>query len=783
MSTVSPPVRRRAAAQPSTGPRSCESPITTSDPSDSPGTKRRLPLFNEGFVSRPRLVASLIAAADVPVALIAAPAGYGKTAVLAEWALLDERPFAWVTLEEAHNTATSLAAAIVRALDEAAQPDNTGLRAGPRPIRRGVPGSGVYVASELARSLERRHAFVLVLDDVQVLHAPETLDLLRTLADNMPRGSQLALGSRTEPPLPLGRLRAYRALTEMRTPELAMTRDEAAALMSAEGVELSTKDVETLVERTEGWPVALYLATVAMRELPDPRSTFEEFGGDDRAVSEYLRDEVMSRLLPETVTFLRRTSIVDYLTGPVCDAVLDRHGSAALLSELARAGLLQPLDRKDETYRCPALLRQMLQGELRRIEPELKHELHCRASDWQAAHDDIERAIRHAIAGDDVARAGELLWASVPEYVTQGRNATMQRWLSNFTLEQIAAHPALALAAANSQLVRGGLDAVERWESAARRALQKTPPAERTAALEAGVAIMHAAVGRDGVVRMGEDAARAYKLEPEDSPWRAICCLIAGVARHLTGDRDAAQTLLEEGVRRAAIAAPNVQTLCLAQLALLAAEREDWESGAGFATRAAAQVRYYGLAEYPTSALVFAASAVIRTRRGRVEQARKDMLESRRLLGMLTDFMPWYVGETRIALARAALRLGDVPGARELLADASRTAQGVPDAIVLRQWIEDLEAQAMAASASAVVGPSLLTVAELRILEFLPTHFAFREIAERLYVSTNTVKTQAHAVYRKLDASSRSEAVQRATELGLLDQRAQPRPLRLSPTS
>jgi LuxR family maltose regulon positive regulatory protein len=341
----------------------------------------------------------------------------------------------------------------------------------------------------------------------------------------------------------------------------------------------------------------------------------------------------------------------------------------------------------------------------------------------------------------------------------------MEHWLDSFTPKQIAAHPALSLAAANSKLLKGDLVAVQRWESAARQVLHETPPKERSAELEASVALLHAAVARQDVARMGTDAARAYELEPEDSPWRSICCFLEGVSRHLTGDGDGAEERLLEGVRRGTVAAPNIQTLCLAQLALIAGERDDWESAAGYIARARAQVEHYALREYATSALVFAVSAEIRARRGRVEEAQEDAREARRLLGMLTDFIPWYEVETRLALASAAVRLSDARGARELVASAEPFARRMPEAVVLHEWAERTLERIDASSTR----PALLTTAELRILGFLPTHLSFREIADRLYVSANTVKTQAHAVYRKLDAASRSEAVTRAGQLGLLD--------------
>jgi LuxR family maltose regulon positive regulatory protein len=281
--------------------------------------------------------------------------------------------------------------------------------------------------------------------------------------------------------------------------------------------------------------------------------------------------------------------------------------------------------------------------------------------------------------------------------------------------------------------------------------------------------VMRAAVGRDGLSAVARDAAAARKQMPEDSAWRSFCCFLEGAALHLTGKLQRAEALLEEGARRGAVVAPAPHTLCLAQLALMAAERGDWEGSASVAARARAQVEHYGLGDYPASALVFAVSASVRAHRGRVDEAQDDVRHALRLLDRVVDLAPWYLAEVRVALARAELRLSNLATARELIDDARRDARRVPESSLIGEWIADLEAGAGAASAAGLPGPTSLTTAELRILRFLPTHLSFREIAGRLFVSANTVKTQAHAVYRKLDASSRSQAVARASELGLLD--------------
>ena len=209
--------------------------------------------------------------------------------------------------------------------------------------------------------------------------------------------------------------------------------------------------------------------------------------------------------------------------------------------------------------------------------------------------------------------------------------------------------------------------------------------------------------------------------------------------------------------------------LCLSQLALIAIDENDWEHAALLSSRARSQVERSPLADYPVSALVYAVSALVRAHRERVEAAQSDRQHALTLLAELVDAPPWYELETRVALARATLRLGDVVGTRALLAEARRLLPEVTDSAQAAAWIEDCDAQAAAFAVASLAGPAALTTAELRVLRMLPTHLSFREMGMRLQVSSNTIKTHAHAVYRKLDACSRSEAVVRARRMGLVD--------------
>jgi LuxR family maltose regulon positive regulatory protein len=479
---------------------------------------------------------------------------------------------------------------------------------------------------------------------------------------------------------------------------------------------------------------------------------------------DYLRDEILGGLAEDQLEFVLRTSVLGTLTGPLCDAVLERSDSAATLSALSGSNLLLvPLDRTDERYRYHRLFGEMLRAELRRREPELEPELHRRASAWYQHAGDLDHALHHAICAGDIESAGELVWRGVVTAVGHGRQATIEGWLGRFSDAQIASQPTLALAAASSQLACGRGDLVEHWTSAA------AATQDRHAAIDAGIAVMRSALARDGIARMETDAAQAYRLAPEDSPWRSLCCMLTGTAQLVAGRADEAVMQLEEGARRAAVAAPDVHAVCLTQLAVLSLMDEDWEEAAALVTRARSQVDRHGLAGSATVALVFAASALVRGHRGRIEDAQSDLEAAMRLQATMTDFAPWYEVELRILIARAAVRLSDANEARAALVAASRRVRRIPEAVVLEGWLQDAWARLDAFTGPASAPASVLTPAELRILQFLPTHFSFREIAERTYVSANTVKSQANAVYRKLNVSCRSEAVGRAREIGLLD--------------
>jgi len=686
------------------------------------------------LVRRPKLVDRLIAAPEASLALIVAPPGYGKSTLLREWAARDPRPFVWLTLD---------------------------------PPTRPTPGE-ITAAFEDAKS--RHSSFVVVVDQAHAVPRLLMTKVVAPLLTQLPAGSTLAVASRNEPPLPIGRLRAHRALVEVRMRDLMMTSAEASTLLRRAGLKLEFEGVQALVRETEGWPAALYLAALSLQEDPGYAET-GDFGGDDHLLGEFLRDEVLPGVPADLTDFLMHTAVLDELSGPLCDDVLEAHGSAMSLARLEKLSqLLVPLDRAHETYRWQRLFANALRAELRRTEPDLEPRLQLRASAWYARRGDTDRAIEHAVAAGDASRTGELLWANILGYLGRGCTDRVGRWLAAFSDAQIARQATLALSAGYLALAIGKLDHAHHWTVAAAAAIERAPKSRRHAPLHTGLALIEALVAHQGAAQMRHATAGPYELEPRDSPWRPFVCLLTGVAEHLLGEPDAGLAVLEEGADLSGASAPSVASLCLAVATMIAVEQEDWDLAAELADRANRMLERGRLHEFPPSALVFAASAAVHAHQGRVDEAKHDLRRGIDLLAELGDYVPWYGAETRILLAHASLWLADVVGARALLAEASRLARKTPDSVIFSTWFDRAWAYMDTLAESSLSGPSSLTIAELRILRFLPSHRSFREIAGQLGVSANTVKTQAHAVYRKLGAASRSEAVARASEAGLLGQ-------------
>ena len=748
--------------------------MAVADPSlDLIEAKLAPPSIRPGTVAKTGVIAPLCAS-PLPFATVIAPAGYGKTTLLARWAEADPRPFAWVALDGRDDDAVLFLQYIAAALNrvEPLAPEVFDALSGP-----GGSNWSTHVPrlGSALTTLER--PFVLVLDDLHAIANPACLDVLAALCEHVPAGSLIATASREEPSLPLARWRTQGRLHEIGVTDLRLDQQEAAALLSGAGVELDSTDVADLTERTEGWPAGLYLAALSLQAgAPDPPRP-EAFAGDDRLVSEYFRFELLSRLPEAEARFFTHTSMLERMCGSLCDAVLETTQSAATLESLVRSNsFVVPLDRRGEWYRYHHLFGELLRSELERGEPEVAAALNRRAMAWCAANGLPEAAVLYGQAAGETAAVAALVDQLCQPLYYGGRMETLEGWLAWFDETDLVRFPALAVFGAWFRALTGRSAEAERWLSLADGATSAIPLSDGSVTIEPWVANLRAYMMADGVERALADAERALEQFPPASDWRASALLIRGVAKALLGATDRARADLAAAVNTGlASGAADDVFVAQAELALLAARHDAWDEGGRQARAARAHVEETGLGDYSTSAIVHVAEARVALHEGRQADAGAALTRAHRLRPMLDRSFPWLAVQVGLELTRAHLALGEVAAARTVFSEAEEVLQRRPDLGFLVEDAQELRERLAATSGSAGTWAMSLTGAELRLLPYLATHLTFPEIGERLYISRNTVKTEATAIYRKLGAASRGEAIERAIEVGLLESSIYPR--------
>lgn len=729
-------------------------------------------MLRAGLVSRTALVNRLRVNTASPVVAVTAPAGYGKSTLLAQWAGRETRDFAWVSVDERDRDPIVLLRHIAAALHAIEPLDESVLDA------LADPGGSMWTSAlpRLGAALTRRSRLVLVLDDVHLVRSTDALEAISVLADHLPGSALLVLSGRMTPRLPIAALRAAGKLLEIGVEELALTAREGQRLLRSTGAELTFEQVTALVRECEGWPAAVYLSALALRDDQAGRRGVAQLVARDGSVTAYFRSEYLSRVQPTSRRFLRRTSILDQMCGSLCDAVVGDGGSARELEAIERTNLfLVPLDHERSWYRYHRLFRSALRNELAEQEPELVAVLHRRAADWYERHGDLESAFDHVHAGGDHRRAARIFSRiALPTYHS-GRAATVDGWLARFDDPvMLARYPSVALQGGWIHALQGRRATAERWLWIAEDSLAG-PKSHVTAAQRSWITTIRAALCRDGVYQMIADAESALAEMTRDNPVRPDAVMVLGAGYMLLGQRERADAILAEAASEAErLGATDTQVVAIGERSLIAAAQNDLSAAEQLAVDAHALIEKGSVEGYGTSALALAASARAQLRQGRWEEARAELDKVRGLTSSLgRGLLPWFAVQTRLEFARAYLALRETGLVRSLLAEIRELLRERPYVGVLVDETEALEREvdALPDSQRASAG---LTPAELRLLPLLATHLSFREIGAELFVSRNTIKTQAISIYRKLGVTSRSEAVKCASKLGLVDVAAHP---------
>ena len=522
-------------------------------------TKLYVPRRRRGVVSRPRLSERLEGGAEAKLLLVSAPAGFGKTTLLAEWlaARADDRRAAWLSLDQSDNDPRSFwiyLIAALQAVERGVGASALGLLQSPQP-----PPIETILATVLNELSALADDVVLVLDDYHIVENRDIQDGMTFLLEHLPPRMHVVIASRADPALPLARLRARGELVELRAAELRFTPEEAAAYLNeVMGLDLTARDVAALEQRTEGWIAALQLAALSMQGRDDVAGFVAGFAGDDRYIVDYLVEEVLQRQHDHVRSFLLQTSVLDRLSGPLCDAVTGQDGGKAMLEALERGNLfVVPLDDRRRWYRYHQLFADVLRAHLADEQPDRVRELHRRASDWYEQNGERSEAIRHALAAEDFPKAADLLELAVPALRRTRQEATLRGWLAALPDEVLRCRPILSNVYAGALMLGGELEGVEARLRDAERWLATTADDARSAGmvvveeeefrrLPGSVAIHRAgyAMAVGNVADAVTYARRALELAPEDNHLeRGGAAGFLALAAWARGDLERAQRL------------------------------------------------------------------------------------------------------------------------------------------------------------------------------------------------------------------------------------------------
>ncbi|MDB5045226.1 MAG: helix-turn-helix transcriptional regulator [Deinococcus sp.] len=667
-------------------------------------TKLHRPLFRPDWVRRPRLVERLNEGGQCRLTLVAAPAGFGKTTLLSEWAAGLGRPLAWLSLDAAESDPARFVEALVAALQTVAGEIGAdvarALQSSP------PPPTDAVLAALLEQIAQLPHPVVLVLDDYHRVDAEQVDAALLFVLEHLPPTLHLVMATREDPQLPLARWRAQGQLTELRAADLRFTATEAAAFLNrVMGLGLSAADITTLEHRTEGWIAGLQLAALSMRGREDLPEFIQRFAGDHRYVVDYLAEEVLRRQPEPLRQFLLQTAVLERLTGPLCDAVTGQTTGNARLAALERSNaFVVALDDQRRWYRYHHLFGEVLLVHLKAEHPDQVAGLHLRASAWYEQQGLPADAVRHALAGHHLERAADLIELAVPALRRDRQEATVLGWLRLLPDEVVRRRPVLSVYYAGALLMGGEIQAAqarlhdaERWlHPAADPGARVVVDEQEFRGLAGSIAIYRAGIALSqgdltGTVRF---ARQVLELAQEDDDLRrGSAAGFLAIVSWRTGDLEAAHrsyTGCMTWLQRAGYLPDAIG--CAAALAQIRQMQGRLREAALTYGRGLTLAASSGPSPLRGAADMHVGLSEIHRESGDLSAAAQDLRNS----AALGEFagLPPHPARWRVALARLRETTGDLDGALELLAEAERVyiSDLLPDfrplsALRARVWV------------------------------------------------------------------------------------------------
>ena len=726
-------------------------------------TKLRPPRVRDGLIDRPRLVERLQNGRERALTLVCAPAGYGKTTVIAQWQSVarETMPFVWVALDERDSDPVRLWTHLVTAVAERIEAQQV-------PASPPTPAAiEDVVLPRLVEALDACAGLVVVLDDWHLVRNTVCDRTVGRLIERAPEQVQIVVSSRSEPGLPIARLRAHGDLQELRAADLRVSSAEGDELFRSAGIKLPKRDVERIVERTEGWPAALGLALIALSDEDDPKGFVREFAGATSHAFDYLADDVLAQTEPATRDFLVRSSMLARLSAPLCDAALGRSDSADMLAQLERENLfLVPVEESAGEYRYHHLFETLLRRELATLDPADIRELHARASRWFEEQGEVEHAVDHAIESRDLERISPLVTIAAVPLLSIGRMATVNTWFGKLSWPEARAdRPIAGVRALSAGLSGDGRDAIEQWLHTAETGPDFGPVANGISSMRSLVSMVSSIYLSRGVEDAIASATFVLDAEPSGSEWRYAGLVPLGQALYLAGRHDEAQAPLEEA-RKLPHASHRATTLiAISYLALIELAAGRQERAQALADEGLALAGALGHATSSGASLPHLASGCVKMHGPDLPGAVEHLERSAHLAG--EEAPSYWRAHALVYLAAARHRLGDDDGAHDALAQARAALDVLPDSGALGVLCDETHVSLRQRSRRDGYLGQELSAAESRIVQHLVDGLSVSDVAHELWLSPNTVKTHRRNIYRKLGASNRQELVVRAGEIGV----------------
>jgi LuxR family maltose regulon positive regulatory protein len=717
------------------------------------------PRLAPNVVPRGRLLDRLDAS-GAHVITVTAGAGYGKSTLLSAWTGTRSEPCAWLQIEPADNDPVRLVRSVMCSLQVSLESTpllDIAAHVQPDLIDRAL--------AALDGELTDVEPFILVVDDVHLLIDEASCRALDQLVAVISHHGRVVLSGRTDPPVRTARRLLEGDLEVVRADDLLLTDEESASVFSEIAQPAGDEELAAIARRVGGWPAGAQFVLLAWRTGDSQRAVVDHTDLSTALLTGYFQQEFLRTLPDVDRRFLLDTSVLDRLSGELCDAVLDTSASADHLEALVRSGnaFVIPSGRTD-VFRYHPLFSDMLLDELRKAAPDREVELRQRAIEWFDAHGEYHAVVDQALASNGLIDPSPWIFKYVLPLIARAEVATLGWWLGSFAPEDLRTNPLLALTAAWHALHMNRPDETERWLETARRLSYVGPLPDGTADISTAIAALRMISASGGALQTAANARIVRDAGAGAGPWGGIAVMLETVALQVTGKLTDVRPMFEQAEFETR-GLPAAHATALAHLALDSMRHGD-DQARDELRQAMDEIERNGLTQFRHVPLAYCALALAEARAGRFEPSLHASTHAENVIRDLDGVARAQI-HYRLILADAAIARNDWPTANRLVREAVALLPLEPDAAMLHEWADHL-VQRCARHAAKRIEPDL-TPAEQRVLQQLATHFTLGEIADHLYVSRNTVKTHTVSIYRKLGVSGRSEAIERACELGLLD--------------